>query len=94
MVSPTVTAARKRLKTLRAKAAARKRVARPDYDPKKATQACRAGFWAKLMAEVDPDSRLSEADRLHKAKSLFAARMYEARANKLARSIRTMRKAG
>jgi hypothetical protein len=87
-------AARKRLKTLRAKAAARKRVARPDYDPRKATQACRAGYWLKLMQEVDPAGELTEDMRLEKAKVLFQAKMDEAKANKLARSIHAMRKAG
>lgn len=87
-------AARKRLKTLRAKAAARKRVAAPGYDGRKATQACRAGFWARLMAEVDPTQELPEHERLDKAKVLFQARMYEAKADKLARSIRAQRKAG
>lgn len=94
MVSPNLTAAEKRLKTLRARAAARKRVSAPGYDGQEATLAMRVGYWQRLMLAVDPDHCLTEVERLRRAKTLWQARMDSGKANKLAGDIRTMRRAG
>ena len=39
----------------------------------------RATYWAKLVAEVNPDGALSEAEALKRARALWSARMRAAR---------------
>lgn len=68
---------------IRAKIAALERVCRPDYDGRAATEPARRAAFENRCREVDPDNRLSDAERSRKARNRQSLLMYRGRLERL-----------
>jgi hypothetical protein len=60
---------------LRAQIAINTRIARPDCNPRQATQAATTAYWSRYYDEVDPDRSLPTAERDRKAKAAWSRDM-------------------
>lgn len=90
-MSPKQRALRQRIASVSGKLGAARRQSKPDYDPREATAKARSARWAKLLAAVDPDAKMTEEEREEKAGKLWRSQMLE---GQLKRAQKELRKAG
>lgn len=76
-LSPERRALLQRIASISGKIGSHKRCSQPGYNGKEATAKAQAAFWAKLMAEVDPDEQMAPDERMVAAKHLWKSKMLQ-----------------